>query len=242
MTIYILDSDPKKCAEYLDDKSLDKMIQDIAQVLCNAYRLRINSYYTNGIHVDNFSPLEIENKLKEIPLTTLSNLKKINRNKKIIYWSQWASECIANYRYLVELGIMCCREYHYRNSEKCDKDKIYNGDDNCGAWHKMRYVIDWALDNEPDLPINYDDCDIRWLNIYGHMSPLPLVMPSKYLKDAWKHTKLRALDFDVIKSYRNYYQAKLKQRLEKKELHKDVALASMIFWWTNSEKPEWLEV
>ncbi len=33
MTIYILDQDRIKCAEYLDDKSLDRMIRDIAQAL-----------------------------------------------------------------------------------------------------------------------------------------------------------------------------------------------------------------
>lgn len=37
MTIYILSEDPKETAQFLDDKSLDKMIRDISQVLCNVH-------------------------------------------------------------------------------------------------------------------------------------------------------------------------------------------------------------
>jgi len=39
MTIYILDEDLEKSAQYLDDKSLDKQIKDICQVLCNVHHM-----------------------------------------------------------------------------------------------------------------------------------------------------------------------------------------------------------
>jgi hypothetical protein len=82
-------------------------------------------------------------------------LGKINTKNNVVkhcivsHWTQWIRECKANYLYLVELGIYCCREFHFRNEKKCDSKKVENGDDHCGAWHKMRNVIDWARDNNP---------------------------------------------------------------------------------------------
>ncbi len=45
MTIFILDHDPKKIAEMLDDKSLTKMIKDVAQVLCDAHEEVLQKQY-----------------------------------------------------------------------------------------------------------------------------------------------------------------------------------------------------
>lgn len=91
MTIYILDNDPVKCAQSLDDKSLNKMIKDIAQVLCNVHRkIEFDKHY---MYVTN------------IPL------KPTDWDSK---WSQWARECRANYLYLVDLLETCLGEYSFR--------------------------------------------------------------------------------------------------------------------------------
>ncbi len=104
MTIYILDNDPVKCASYLDDKSLDRQIKSIAQVLCNVHHYQSffkgNGDYANGV------PLISSDK---------QDLQK---------WSHWARECPENYGYLCELGTACCNEWQYRFSTLHKNEKV----------------------------------------------------------------------------------------------------------------------
>ncbi len=94
MTIYILDHEPKKTAEYLDDKSLDKIIKDIAQILCN-------------VHYETSLTVDFEN-APTFP-------KDFAKNSK---WSQWARGCKANYFYLVQLGYAIGKELIHRDLAK----------------------------------------------------------------------------------------------------------------------------
>ena len=50
--------------------------------------------------------------------------------------SVWTRESIENYRWLVKLGLFLCKEYTYRY----------------GKIHKSQSVIEWAKNNEPNLP------------------------------------------------------------------------------------------
>lgn len=93
MTIYILDSDPSKIAEMLDDRSLNFMIKDIGQVLCN-----VHYDYLDGIHCQK-SIYDAD----KIPLNYSDKLS-------ICEWAAWSGLYKANYLYLVELGMNCCFE------------------------------------------------------------------------------------------------------------------------------------
>ena len=76
----------------------------------------------------------------------------------------WCRESLSNYLYLCDLGLELCKEYTYRYGKK----------------HKSQDVIEWCLDNKPNIP----DIDF---------TEPPKAMPEEY--------KVK----DVIESYRNYY-------------------------------------
>lgn len=63
----------------------------------------------------------------------------------------WSRESIANYRWLVELGLALAREYTHRYQRR----------------HKSQDVIEWCSANEPLLPP-------------GPRTPFALVMPEEY--------------------------------------------------------------
>jgi len=92
MTIYILDSNSELCAKYLDDNSLDSMICDMAQVLCNAH---FHNPIKSGFVSCSWIPLS---------------------QKKECKWTRWIRECKANYLWLVDLLYECLMEYRYRLS------------------------------------------------------------------------------------------------------------------------------
>lgn len=98
--IYILDTNLAKCAQMLDDKSLDKMIKNIAQILCNVhYRQSVDSEtYIN------------------IPLKP----GKAEGWEFTCKWTKWGSECKANYEYLHKLGWQCLKEKVHRFG--CDRE------------------------------------------------------------------------------------------------------------------------
>lgn len=76
----------------------------------------------------------------------------------------WCRESLSNYLYLCDLGLELCKEYSYRY----------------GKTHKSQQVIEWCLDNKPNIIDK------------GFTTP-PKAMPDEYKVS------------DVIKSYRNYY-------------------------------------
>jgi hypothetical protein len=181
MTIYILDNDPVKCALALDDKSLDKMIRSIAQVLCNVHWL-IDSDETEYN--------------REYPYTKNVSwpIEWASFADCDCKWTHWIAECVANYNYLVTLGISCDWELAHRNNFKLSK--------------KYHDIFEWARDNTPSL----SECACKK---YGKMCECkvipPIVMPKKYIKYAYNDD----INETCISSYRNYYQSKLTKKLNK---------------------------
>ena len=78
--------------------------------------------------------------------------------------SIWVRQSIKNYQFLCKLGKELCNEYTYRY----------------GKTHKSESVIDWCIENTPNIP------DIGF-------TCLPKAMPDEYKVDS------------VVESYRKYY-------------------------------------
>ena len=89
MNIFILDEDPKTCAQMHCDKHCVKMILETAQLLC-------------GVHHIIESSVEIPYKLS-------------HKNHPC---SIWARECIENYVWLCDLGVELCKEYTHRYNKR----------------------------------------------------------------------------------------------------------------------------
>jgi len=218
VTIYILDNDLKKIAEALDDKSLNKMIKNIAQVLCNVHH-KIGMDWLRTFDTDN--KWENTQKFRSIPLTkTFLDAPGA--------WEDWARECKANYLYLGEFGRELIKEFNFRYDIPMLKKQECNN----------FYAIHWVSHNVPNLPYYFETEHTKehWTFIISDGSvkddiktPFPLIMPKKYILDGFDPD-----DFDkegdgqslTIQSYRNYYRAnKLKQNIQK---------------WTRRQKPDWL--
>lgn len=191
MTILILDNSPQAIAESLDDRSLDEMIKSIAQVLCNVHYIKKERIELG---------LDQGNKL-EIPFPHIPH-RKYKSYEPIAQLSEWARECVANYRWLVELGNECDKEYHYRwvhDEIPIEETDIFMI--SCSAIH-------WASVYIPELP-------------NGSMTPFPLVMPEKYIKNdlimhRLKEKKILLKTINAEESYRNYYNHLLVKGLNKK--------------------------
>ena len=89
MNIFILDNNPKQCAQYHVDKHCVKMILEYSQLLC-------------GVH-------HVTNSQYEIPY------KLSHKNHPCAIW---ARECMENYDWLCELGICLCEEYTHRYGKR----------------------------------------------------------------------------------------------------------------------------
>jgi hypothetical protein len=247
--IYILDNDPGKCAQSLDDKSLSKMIEDIAQVLCNVHR-------EGNLHkvYDKF--------LETIPLPYKYNNKIINQ------WSQWGGECVANYRYLVALSLACIEEDLVRSVKMASGDGvIYEWEKSfiqvpdkvpTHTYHKLTKVIWWCRDNVPTLKLESlpNPC---YPNLYYQQhTPFPLVMPRKFIQytadENYTH-RGRELETDIQQSYRNYYNHKLQDSIKRKTskpcMKHDCCIYAQKGYcirqnikpiWTRRGKPEWLDI
>lgn len=219
----------------LDDKTLNQQIKAIAQTLCNVH------HEVDGLRIT----------LKQIPL---SPERVVKHGKGIeLSWdnyTSWASECLANYKHLVDMGLACCSEYIYRYSDikcpSCHKehsDKFFDITkpnmpcENCGQFagstelvrHEYESVIEFARDNVPDLPDKLDCVGLPVIDTdpdYCPTTPFPLVMPEKYYKyTSFEFTKNETFaHIDIEESYRNYYRDNL----------------SHVATWTRREKPEWL--
>ena len=95
MNIFVLDYDPKSCAQMHCDKHVVKMILETAQLLC-------------GVHHMTDSQRLIPSKLshKNHPCST------------------WSRECVENYVWLCDLGLELCEEYTYRYGKKHKSQEI----------------------------------------------------------------------------------------------------------------------
>lgn len=89
MNIFVLDINPKKCAEYHTNKHVVKMILEKSQILC-------------GVHHMTNSECDIPYKLS-------------HKNHPCCIW---ARECIENYDWLCDLGLELCEEYTYRYGKR----------------------------------------------------------------------------------------------------------------------------
>lgn len=89
MNIFVLDYNPRKCAEYHSNSHVVKMVLETAQLLC-------------GVH-------HMTNQITEAPY------KLSHRNHPC---SIWARESLSNYLYLCELGLELCKEYTYRYGKR----------------------------------------------------------------------------------------------------------------------------
>ena len=79
--------------------------------------------------------------------------------------SIWARKCIENYIWLCDFGIELANEYTFRYGKR----------------HKCQDVIEWCIENKPNLP-SYDE-----------LTPFALAMPDEYKSDC------------AVESYRKYY-------------------------------------
>lgn len=90
MNIFVLDSNPKKCAQYHVDKHSCKMCVEYAQLLCGVHWMTEGGQY-------------------EIPY------KLSHKNHPCAIW---ARECYENYIWLCDLGLELCVEYTYRYGKR----------------------------------------------------------------------------------------------------------------------------
>jgi hypothetical protein len=223
--IYILDQDLAKSAQAVANNDLEKQIKAIAQTLCNVHHdiNQLNGTYESHHHL--------------IPM--------IGKDNKFYYnWTKWARECVANYKWLVNLGMHCCIELIlHRGILKCKKYQL---------------AIDWASSNAPDLPefIIKDQGKVNCFGekfeykSYNEQSPFPTVMPKKYQNRPYENY---GKEDPVIESYRSYYQHKLQQRTNciacnntRKSTCSDCencfSCIEIMPKWTRREKPEWLNL
>ncbi len=230
MTIYILSNEHKETARSLDDKSLDKQIKDIAQVLCNVHHMQ--SKYACQACDRGFEYEECTCMVDHgIPLPS-----RLNKDWKFGEWEHWVHECRANYLWLGELGLELIKEFNIRGQVPSLKG-LY-----------IMQAIHWARENVPGLPDKDEFFGDQYaIHTYGKITSLPLVMPKKYIIGDCYDTKKKEiflLSVNNILSYRNYYQAKSQQQIRRSS-----ALDCMCdTWckkckniqWTNRQKPEWI--
>lgn len=142
----------------------------------------------------------------------------VNIDKKIQQYSVWASECLANYKKLVDMGLACCDEYKFRFSQGITQEQPLVKE------HKLQPVIEFARDNVPDLPIHHFDIGTPAevaINIpftrdeikNGKATPYPLCVPEKYyildIEPRFREETITKCEINIIASYRNYYRAQI---------------------------------
>lgn len=227
MTIFILDNDPQKIAEYLDDRSLDSMIKDIAQVLTGCHQA-IPEYW--------------------VFKNTINHLKWIKWARECkanyLYLVDLGISCTEE-RYH-RLGKFVTKREHDVEYESCVEYKEL----------KAEAVIDWANENVPNLPDTMQSAggfymDDETAGVFIQLPPItgvtlfPLVIPKKYQPyqlNCEDHPK----EFEIIVSCRNYYQAKLKPKPCRKHdcclyANKGYCLTNEVKW-TNRSKPDWVQL
>jgi hypothetical protein len=239
MTIYILSNYHKETAIMLDDRSLEKQIKDIAQVLCNVH------WHSEW--------KEVKDPRYNIPLSWKEEVIKGSGKRKITsigQWSLWARECKANYLYLVELGRACIDE-HFKRFAVWKQGYAEGVEVDAYDYKELKEesVIEWARVNVPDLPpISSKESGKKFPKEMP--TSLPLVMPKKYIPS--KTDMMRWFPV-IINPYRKYYQAKLKQQWkqwlirDKKLISSTVDLTTVDLLdffpeWTKRTQPSWVEL
>jgi hypothetical protein len=111
MNIFFLDTELENCAKYHVDKHVVKMRLELAQIACTVHHL-------NGTPKDYipYKPTHIH-------------------HPSVV----WAGQDLANYCYVVSLGLQLCEELVYRFKTKDQK---------------VKPVLEWLSNNFPDIPYN----------------------------------------------------------------------------------------
>jgi hypothetical protein len=131
MNIFVLDTNPKKCAEYHCDKHLVKMITEHNQILGSI------AYTARGV-----------NRKKDITSDFIEGFVGFPRSREgrphpygIGFQNHpcttWARECQENYAWLCELTLEMCKEYTKRYGRK----------------HAGEAICQWYYKNAPFLPV-----------------------------------------------------------------------------------------
>jgi hypothetical protein len=232
MTIYILDNDPAISAQLLDNTSLKRQIKDIAQVLCEVHHMLINDLRTPGgmtdtVAMDNHALVPLKSKLN---ITGLAE------------WITWASQCIANYKWLQQYLNDSLAEWYYRFNLRKD----LNEDSTKWQFYKKHlYIWSWSRIKMPILP---QHPYVKELDSYASADtvlPFPLVMPKRYIVAL--PNKLaggKPIIQPPVICYRNYYAAVIKRRIANcRGCQAELRMGIPNYYctnWTNRKKPEWL--
>jgi hypothetical protein len=239
MKIYILSNTMQEIAEYLDDRSLDKMIKAIAQVVCNVHNDLINdSFFESSKYSDHCRDMRDQLR-SEIPLEPIFAFKT-----GILQWSQWVRECVANYNHLVKLGLALDKEHEHRFSFKYTEATKH---------HKLYKVLLWARDNVPSLPSHCHSCALCYNETpegckhCQKTTEFPLVMPRRYYQNNKISIQpgIYGFDEEIIEAYRNYYQDQLKKPCN---IHDACIYANQgkclksKYTWTRREKPNFINL
>jgi hypothetical protein len=132
MNIFVLDLDPKKCAEYHCDKHLVKMITEHNQILGSI------AYTARGIHskkdiTDEF----IEKHFQEFPRQLDGKPHPYGIGYRNHPCTKWAAESMQNYRWLCTVTLQMCEEYTKRYKRT----------------HAGEAICRWYYSNNPLLPL-----------------------------------------------------------------------------------------
>jgi hypothetical protein len=131
MNIFVLDTDPKKCAKYHCDKHLVKMITEHNQILGSI------AYTARGINrKKDITPEFIEENFKGFPRKNGLLPHPYGIGYKNHPCTQWARQSLDNYQWLCTLTTEMCKEYTRRYGRKHAGEEICN-------WYKI---------NHPNLP------------------------------------------------------------------------------------------
>lgn len=225
----------------LDDTALEQQIEAIAQTLCNVHHL-----------------------IYALPLSALATGKRNDHIPLAAYdfgnaYAKWGTECLANYKELVDMGLACVNEYSYRYSDGffTDDDFIFKGK---VKEHQLTRVIIWARDHVPPLEKHgtktvFINDSPRFLAMpQDEPTPFPLMMTDEYIvyKGISKFPGTYTDEVNIIESYRNYYRAELHRLLQKWVIKCNNCLeiktedcrcpdCKYIYpTWTRLEKPGWL--
>jgi hypothetical protein len=135
----------------LDDRTLEKQIKAIAQVLCNVH------YYAH-----------VETNVKDIPLE--------QNYGAYLAFTNWAGKCLANYNELVRMGVACIQECYFRWNEPIPENTSYKYAEVI-EWAKQTKP---ALEEHGTKVVDVNGSPRFLAMPKNETTPFPLVMPDKY--------------------------------------------------------------
>jgi hypothetical protein len=146
MNIFVLDLDPKKCAEYHCDKHLVKMITEHNQILGSI------AYTARGVHKKSLiTESFIEKHFQGFPRQKDKKPYPYGIGYRNHPCTKWAAESMQNYRWLCTLTLEMCDEYTKRYKRK------HAGEDIC-RWYYSHNPLLPLLTMTPFAQAMPDDC------------------------------------------------------------------------------------